>query len=159
MLCDFLCLTPSINFLITSYCKWQKVGLRVPVCHTSSSLEVCYVPIHSESLQNIFILYLANGTDYKYSYHKTSFFPAVISHDGSVCTIHSSCGSTAHCRHSLLLFCWECVLCHTHCHLMLILPSHFNPLCNTLWVCARSWTVFYLQHHYGVLARWPHSWC
>ena len=53
---------------------------------------------------------------------------------------------------------WEGVLCHTYCHLMLILPSQFNPLCHTLWVCTRSWTVFYLRHHYGVLARWPCSW-
>ena len=43
---------------------------------------------------------------------------------------------------------------------MLILPSQFNQLYHTLWVCTSwSWTVFYLQYHYGVLARWPHSWC
>ena len=42
---------------------------------------------------------------------------------------------------------------------MLILSSQFNPLCHTLWVCTRSWTLLYLQHHYGVLARWPRTQC
>ena len=87
----------------------------------------------------------------------TCFFAVISTHDGTASIIHCSCGSTAH-YHPLLLLCWECVLCHTHCHLMLILPSQFNPLCHTLWVCTRSWTVFYLQHHYCVLARWPCSW-
>ena len=68
------------------------------------------------------------------------YFSAVIStRDGSV---HScACDSTAH--HFLLLLCWECVLCHTHCyHLMFILPSWFSQLHHTLWVCKRSWIVF-----------------
>ena len=55
---------------------------------------------------------------------------------------------------ALLLLCWEGVLCHTHYHFMLILPSQFNQLHHTFWVCTRSWNVFYLQHHYSVLARW-----
>ena len=72
--------------------------------------------------------------------------------DGSVHTC-----SCAHYR-TLLLLCWECVLCRTNCcHLMFILPSQFDPLCHALWVCTRSWTVFHFKHHYGVLARWPCS--
>ena len=84
------------------------------------------------------------------------YFSAVIStHDGSV---HScACDGTAH-QHFLLLLCWERVLCQTCYHLMFILPSWFTQLHHTLWVCTRSWTVFYLQHHYGVLARWSYSW-
>ena len=42
--------------------------------------------------------------------------------------------------------------------LMFILPSKFSQLHHTLWVCMRILTVFYLWHHYGVLARWPCSW-
>ena len=75
-------------------------------------------------------------------------------HNGSV---HYSCGSTSH-QSCFSLFCWECVLCCTHYHFVLILPSQLNQLHHTLWVCTRIWTVFYLQHHYSVLARWPYSW-
>ena len=51
--------------------------------------------VHWEASYVVPILYLANATDNKCNNNKTSFCSVVISHDGSVCTIHSSCGSTA----------------------------------------------------------------
>ena len=84
--------------------------------------------------------------------------PLVCSY-GSIHIIHCSCDrshSTAH-YHSLLLLCWESVLYYIHCHLMLIMSSQYS-LCHTLWVCTRSWSAFYFQYHYGILARWPCSW-
>ena len=79
------------NFVITLYCKWQKL-------HVVEGTRYRFViqVVHWEASYVVPILYLANGTDYKYNYNKTSFCSAVISHDGSVCIIHSSCGSTAH---------------------------------------------------------------
>ena len=56
------------------------------------------------------------------------YFPTVISQ--SWLSLHLLCSSTAH-YYPLPLFCRECVLCHTHCHLMLILPPQY-PLCHTL---------------------------
>ena len=84
------------------------------------------------------------------------YFPAVIlTHDGPVCSIHCTCGSSAHYH---LLLCWECVLCYTQCHLMPLLPSWFDPLWHALWIYTRSWIILYLQYHNNVLARWSCSW-
>ena len=79
---------------------------------------------------------------------------------GSDVTNHSSLGRTT-CEYSLQLLCWPCVLHHTNpaCqHFMLILPLQFNSLCHPFRVCTRNWK-FYLQHHNGILTRWPHPRC